>query len=138
MNLKELVDMTKLYTRDSKGYMFSSANVKIFINQAIDRMKQSTIFKEMKHLDEDSAVPSVLPEHYHYLLALFASSRLYDMDERFFEGTQKRNEFEQSFHDLISDIEIGIEKIDGLDTSDIDVGLDYVKDVYFNTTGGDN
>ena len=68
------------------------------------------------------------------MLALFAASRCYDMDERFYEGTEKRNEFEQLLETLIGEIQAGnITVTDGLGNA-VEDGTnvtDYVRDVYF-------
>ena len=86
--------MTRLYCRDNNSYVFTDVQIKLFLNQAIDRIKQYKVFLGMKKLVNPYDVPNLLPEEYHYMLALFAASRCYDMDERFYEGIEKRNEFE--------------------------------------------
>lgn len=144
MNLQELQNMTRVLSRDSNGYMFTNTDVDSFINQAIDRLKQELIFSKMVHLEDNEDVPNLLPEQYHYLLALFASSRCLEIDERQYEAVEKRNEFESLFADLMSEIQVGNVKIlDNTisistpdDTSNIVENtanyIDYVKDEYFN------
>lgn len=144
MNLKELITLTKLYVRDKNGYMFTDEECKLFINQGIDRLNQYPLFKDIKHLDAPEAIPVILPTQYHYILALFSSSRLYDIDERFHEGTQKRNEFEQALLDLISQVEEGmIDLLDGegnvINTEDAFPWFqDYVVDEYYKATSDDS
>ena len=146
MTFKELIDMTRFYTRDSNGFMFSDTNIKLFINQGIDRIKQFKLFSGLSHLDSLGDIPQILPQEYHYMLALFSASRLFDNDERFYEATQKRNEFEQLFEEMISEINAGNIIIkdangDNLDTlDDGETHVEYVKDEYYSgtsTTGGD-
>lgn len=144
MNLKDLISLTKLYVRDKNGYMFTSDECKLFINQGIDRLLQHPIFKGMVHLEVPEDIPIILPEQYHYILALFASSRLYDIDERFFEGTQKRNEFEQLFNDLVNQVEDGMLELKDGDGNPLNVSdmyewfKDYVVDEYYSNTTDDS
>lgn len=139
MTLAELIVMTRLYARDQNSFMFSDDIIKTFLNQAIDRIKQYAVFLDMPYLNRSSDVVKFIPRHYHYILALFASSRCYDMDERFYEGTEKRNEFEFYFENLISDIEGGNVIIldgDGNEVENTTGVTDYVVDVYFNPERG--
>lgn len=144
MNLKDLISLTKLYVRDKNGYMFTSDECKLFINQGIDRLLQHPIFKGMVHLEVPEDIPIILPEQYHYILALFASSRLYDIDERFFEGTQKRNEFEQLFNDLVNQVEDGMLELKDGDGNPLNISdmyewfQDYVVDEYYGGTTDDS
>ena len=144
MDLRNLISLTKLYVRDKNGYMFTSDECKLFINQAIDRLLQHPLFKGMIHLDIPEDVPIILPPQYHYILALFAASRLYDIDERFFEGTQKRNEFEQIFNDLVTQVEEGSVQLTDGEGNPIELSetyswfQDYVVDEYYGGTSTDD
>ena len=140
MQLSDLINMTRLYARDNNSFMFTDANITIFLNQAIDRLAQYPIFEKMPYLTND--VPDVyyLPRQYHYMLALFASARCYDTDERFYEGTEKRNEFENFLDGLISDIEAGNVVIkDELGNVVVNPTkcTDTVTDAYFTSSGSD-
>lgn len=129
--------MTKVYTRDTDSRVFSDEDIKMFINQGIDRVRQYNIFETMGYLKLNSDVPELLPSMYHYILALFSASRLFDNDERFYEGTEKRNEFEQTFADMIERIEGGeliVKDIEGNAIENNTYVSDYVNDVYFKTT----
>lgn len=141
MNLAELIHMTRVYCRDNNSYMFTDSTITLFLNQAIDRIKQYKLFVDMPYLDNMSDTVKILPRQYQYLLALFASSRCYDTDERFYEGTEKRNEFESLFLDLISEIEAGnviVFDDAGDEIDDHPNYIDYVTDQYFNiSVGGD-
>lgn len=136
MTLNDLIKMTRTYCRDNNSYVFTEANIKMFINQAIDRIRQYKIFGDMPYLNTKTDEVTFIPEQYQYLLALFAAHRCYDTDERFYEGIEKRNEFEQAFSDLINEIEAGnvtITDAEGETLSDDDLPnyIEYVKNEYF-------
>lgn len=138
MNLIDLVHMTRVYCRDNNTHMFTDSNIKMFLNQGIDRLRQYKVFSKMPYLEEDDDVVEFLPAQYHYLLALFASSRCYDTDERFYEGLEKRNEFESVFSDLINEIESGnvsITDTEGTSVDEMPNYIDYVVDKYFKVRG---
>ena len=137
MTFQELINLTKVYTRDTDSRVFSDEDIKMFINQGIDRVRQYNIFETMGYLKLNSDVPELLPSMYHYILALFSASRLFDNDERFYEGTDKRNEFEQTFADMIERIEGGeliVKDIEGNIIENNTYVSDHVNDVYFKTT----
>lgn len=131
--------MTRQYCRDTNSYVFTDTQIKMFLNQGIQRIRQYKAFSGMKELKELTDVPNILPEQYHYMLALFSASRLYDIDERFYEGVEKRNEFETLFDDLIAELQSG-----NLELTDVDadgnvvpvedgaIYIDYIKDEYFD------
>lgn len=139
MTYTELVQMARIYARDTNSYVFTESQIKMFINQAIDRVKHfDKAFFGMKKLVNGNDIPNILPEEYHYLLAIFAASRLFDIDERHYEGVEKRNEFETTMMDLLAEVNAG--NIELFDTDGygnpvaIDSGsiyTDYVKDDYF-------
>lgn len=134
MTLGDLISMTRTYCRDNNSYVFTVSNIKMFINQAIDRVRQYKVFGDMPYLNNESDEVSFLPEQYQYLLALFAAHRCYDTDERFYEGIEKRNEFEQAFSDLINEIEAGnvtISDGEGTVKDDLPNYIEYVKNEYF-------
>ena len=133
MTLTELIAMTRLLSRDINGYIFTDQIVTLFINQCIDRLKQYKVFGNMVHLTTGTDVPILLPESYHYMIALFAASRCLDMDERFYEGTEKRNEFEALLDELIAEIQTGNLTIyNGVTpVEDTTTYIDVVTDVYY-------
>jgi hypothetical protein len=137
MTLNELIHQTRLFTRDTFSNVFLEADIVTFINQGISRVRQYKPFRTMPYLSAKGESPVILPEPYHYLLPLFAAARLFDMDERFSEGTEKRNEFEYYFADLIGEIQAGnVELTDGTGTAIDDTTnvIDYVTDTYFGGT----
>ena len=141
MTLSELIVMTRIYARDNNSFMFSEAAISMFINQAIDRIKQYKIFDNMPYLENGTDIVTYLPRPYHYMLALFAASRCYDTDERFYEGTEKRNEFEIYLDNLIGEIECGNITIlddNGVAVENSTTYIDHITDVYFVTTNSDD
>lgn len=141
MNLLELREMTHIYTRDTNNYVFPDNYIDMFLNQAIDRLRQYKVFREMPYLKYSDDEVSFLPSQYHYILALFAASRCFDVDERFYEGVEKRNEFESLLDDLIADIQAGnitITDNDGNIVDDETNYIEYVTDAYFNLNQGDD
>ena len=140
MKLIDLIFMTRMYCRDNNNYVFTNSQIRLFLNQAIDRIKQYKVFNGMSHLENDEDTVKLLPEPYHYMLALFAASRCYDMDERFYEGVEKRNEFEGLLEELISEIQSGNLEIIDSDGNVVEDGttyIDYVKDEYYNLDKSD-
>jgi len=105
MNLQELRKQARVLSRDSGKYMFTDTMINGFINEGIDRLKQTIVFHDMEHLDADADEPDILPAAYHYILALYASARCMEYDERHYEAMDRRNEFETLLSQLISDIE---------------------------------
>lgn len=140
MTLIDLVNMTRAYARDTNSQMFKKVLIVAFLNQAQDRLKQYKVFEGMTELVDDTDTPIVLPSHYHYMLALFASSRCYDMDERFYEGVEKRNEFEGLLESLIGEVQAGnviLVDAEGKPIEDGTIITDYVRDVYFKRVDED-
>ena len=134
MTLSKLREMTHIYARDTNGYVFPEDYIDMFINQAIDVLRQYPLFRGMKYLEESSDEPNLLPPNYHYMLAIFAASRCYDIDERFYEGVEKRNEFESLLDDLLAEIHAGnivIYDEEGNIIEDTANYMDVVTDVYF-------
>lgn len=137
MNLTDLITKTRIYARDNNSFMFKDTIIKDFINEGIDRLAQYKVFQNMPYLVNSNDNVSYLPRPYHYLLALFASARCYDTDERFFEGTEKRNEFEYYLDNLIADIENGnitIYDENSLPVLNTSTCVDYVTDTYYKPT----
>lgn len=137
MVLTDLINMTRIHARDNNAFMFTDSVITTFLNQAIDRLAQYPVFKNMPYLSTDSPTVHYLPRPYHYILSLFAAARCYDTDERFYEGTEKRNEFEHFLDNLIADIETGnivIYDENNTVVQNTNICTDTVKDVYFSNT----
>lgn len=129
--------MTRLYARDTESNIFDSATITLFINQAINRCKQFNVFKTTNNLSALTDTVTLIPPEYQYILALFASARLFDIDQRFHEGSDKRNEFEYYFGQLVEEIQCGtITILDAFDEPIVDNtdSIDYVVDEYYGAT----
>lgn len=130
-----LIDRVKSNLRDIRGTAFQEADIKSFINEGIDRVRQ--VIKEcsgMKHLVNSSDVPILLPEEYHHLLALYSSSRCFAQDERHYQATNLMNEFEIKLADLKELIVNGeVEIVDEFgDPVPSTMKTEYVFDNYYN------
>ena len=138
MNLPELIKRTRRYVRDTTSKRFTDEEISEYINEGIDRLRSYPVLRDMPYIDMDDDI-YYLPDEYHYMLALYASSKCFAVDLDFYQEVQKRNEFENLFDDLISKIESGY--IDILDMTmnpiDYTYPVDYITDEYFNTTSTD-
>ena len=135
MTLLKLREMTHIFARDTNNYVFTDTYIDMFLNQAIDRLRQYKVFEGMSYLEYSDDEVTLLPSQYHYMLALFAASRCFDIDERFYEGVEKRNEFESLLDDLIADVQAGnivITDSEGNNVKDGTNYIEYVTDAYFD------
>ena len=127
--------MTHIFARDTNNYVFTDTYIDMFLNQAIDRLRQYKVFEGMSYLEYSDDEVTLLPSQYHYMLALFAASRCFDIDERFYEGVEKRNEFESLLDDLIADVQAGNIVITDSEGNNVEDGtnyIEYVTDAYFD------
>ena len=131
MNLTDLITRTRYYVRDINSKRFPSDEIELYINEGIERLRSYQAFADMSYPTATEDV-SYLPTEYHYILALFAASRCFGVDNDFFQEQQKRNEFETAFMELITKIECG-----DIYTKDIEYTQDYVVDEYFEGTSSD-
>ena len=134
MTLKDIIHLTRVYCRDTNSKVFLEADIVLFINEAIDRMKQYKVFESLEHLVHPTDELAVIPAHYQYLIPLYAAFRCLETDERFYEATEKRNEFETVFLDLINEIESGnlvVTNSEGEVITDLPNYVEYVTDAYF-------
>lgn len=133
MNREELVARVRNYVRDTTASIFTQKDINNYLNEAIDRVKNIPALRGMKHLLQDKDSPILLPEEYHYLLAVYGASRCFSQDERHYQATVFMNEFENKLDDLKTKIESDEVKI--LDSNGKPVlnklDVEYVKDVYF-------
>ena len=130
MNLKELINRVRQYTRDITGSLFTQEDIIAFINEGIDRTKRYKYFKGMVYLENLSDVPILLPSEYHHLLAIYGASRCFTQDEQHAIAQQFMNEYEFKTQEVELLIEDGDLEIDGFD-KDSNKGFDAVKNVYF-------
>ena len=137
MTLSDILELSKLHTRDTDSALFNNTMCTIYANECVDRMRQWKPLSGMTYFKSSSDEPIILPSQWHYLFSLWISSRCFDYDERFYEATEKRNEFENAFMQLRADVETGTVILFGSDGKPIDLStdgdcvIDYVKDKYF-------
>lgn len=139
MKLTTLRTRTRRYVRDVAGKRFPLAELDDYINEGVDRLRSYVTLSKMPYVNDTDEI-SYLPEQYQYILALYASSRCFEVDHDFYQAEQKRNEFENTFADLIAKIENDEIKI--YDEQNVEITtsinpIDYVVDIYFNTTASD-
>lgn len=133
MTLNELVSRVRSYTRDTTGTLFTLSDVKNFINEGIDKLRQIKVLEGMEYLQSDADTPGLLPSQYHYSLAVYSASRCFSQDEQHYLAQT----FMEEFLGLYSLIELGIKEgtivIIGSDGEQIssDDEFDGVVDVYF-------
>jgi hypothetical protein len=131
MNLKDLRDRTRLYVRDSREKRFSDKELNSYINEGVDRLRAYYKLVDMPYVIEEMQV-QYLPEQYHYILALYASSRCFGVDNDFYQEQEKRNEFESMFTELQSKVDNGEVYI-----TDYEHDAEHVIDEYFGITSTD-
>ena len=135
MTLVELRLRTRRYVRDTLIKRFSETEIDAYLNEGVDRLRSYYMFVDMPYINTTDDI-SYLPIPYHYALALYASSRCFGVDNDFYQEEEKRNEFENIFADLVTEIENGrIIILDATDTAVVDAyEADYVTEEYFDTT----
>lgn len=137
MTLGELVNRVRAYTRDTTGTLFSANDVKAFINEGIDKFRQIKQLNKMTSLSGDGDSPKLLPNEYHYALAMYSASRCFLQDEQHYASQT----FMDEFNALFTLIELGIKEGTIIITDDdgnilVDVNdFDGVTDVYFKRSG---
>lgn len=134
MNRLDLIKRVRSYTRDLSNSIFREEDIVAYINESVDRIKQVIVEMDgMLYLETQDASPILLPNHYHYLLATYATSRCFGQDERHYQATNYMNEFETKLDELRRDIEMGRVVIKDANGNVVTAPLntDYVKEVYF-------
>lgn len=139
MNRNDLVSRVRSFTRDLSNSIFRQQDIEAYINEGIDRFRQFIPeLMNMTYLFNANSIPNLLPEQYHYLLAVYATSRCFSQDENYYQATTFMNEFETKLDELKSKIESGevvIRDENGkVVVSDIDT--DSVTNVYFKMRKG--
>ena len=89
MKLSDLKLRTQIYLRDTKGNKFTPEVLTSVIYEAVDRIRNYSVFKNMPYPDDLTNV-QLLPDEYHYLIAVYASSRLFELDNDYYQATQSR------------------------------------------------
>jgi hypothetical protein len=137
LTLKQIKARIRTHTNDTTGSIFSEDDIISYINEGIDRIKSKPYFVNMVYLVTDSDVPTYLPSQYHYLIPLYATSRLFSQDERHYQGTSFMNDFEYKLDELVQAVEAGDIILTDPVTGE-PINLDeyseatYVEDIYFS------
>lgn len=138
MNLSDLTNRVRSYTRDTTGTLFAQEDVRAFINEGIDRLRQIKSLETMKDLTQDTDVPNLLPPQYHYCLAVYGAYRCFSQDEQHYLSQT----FGDEFNGLYALLELGIKEgtivIVGEDGKPLENELDFdaVSNVYFGDFNG--
>ena len=134
MKLVNLVARVRSYTRDTTGTLFTTSDVKDFINEGIDRLRQIKQLEGMKNLTNDLDEPNLLPPQYHYMIAIYSAFRCFAQDEQYTPAQSYADEFETLFKIIELGIQDGTIVIIGDDNNEVknDIDFDSVTDVYFN------
>lgn len=138
MNRTQLITRVRAFTRDFSNSIFREVDIIDFINEGIDRFKEVVPeLSDMNHLTENAHFPLYLPKQYHVLLAIYSAARCFGQDERHYQATTFMNEFETKLEELRNKIENGDIVIidDQGETISAFATTDYVRDVYFKTSG---
>lgn len=136
MNRLEMIKRVRSFTRDFSNSIFREQDIIDYLNEGINRIKQLIPeFRDVNSLTENNSVPLLLPEMYHHLIPVYATSRCFGQDERHYQASTFMNEFETKVDELKSAIAEGsIVVIDPETGEPVDVtyNVDYVVDTYFN------
>ena len=142
MNRTDLINRVRSYTRDFSASIFREVDIIMFINEGIDRCKE--VVDElggMTYLTDALSVPILMPERYHYLLAVYSVARCFDQDERHYQASTRMNEFETKLAEFKEAVEAGkIVIIDPTTGEPVDTSysLEYVDlSAYWSTTSDD-
>lgn len=142
MERLDLIQRIRSMTRDFTKTAFREQDLRVYLNESIDRIRQ--LIPEMQgmgYLLNDSDVPTHVPDMYHHLLAVYASSRCFAQDERHYQAGNLMNEFEAKISDLKTKIENGEIVITDPETGEpihADFDNDYVVNNYFWMRSGND
>jgi hypothetical protein len=123
----DMIKRVRSNTRDLSNSIFREDDIVMYLNEAIDRFKQ--VFSQLKgmtYLQDNDAVPALIPEHMHILVPLYATSRCFAQDERHYQATNYMNEFETKLEEFRMKVELGEEVLTDADGNDL--GQSYVED----------
>lgn len=108
MTLRELIRRVRSQTRDFTNSVFREQDIIDFINEGIDRFKQTIPeLRGMRYLIAQNEKPILLPQQYCHLLAVYSTSRCFSQDENHYQGSTLMNEFEVKLAELKAQIENG-------------------------------
>lgn len=126
----KLVLRVRALTRDFTNSVFREIDIIDFLNEGIDRFKQVIPqFKNVPYLLSTTSEPTLIPEAYQHLLAVYAAARCFGQDERHYQATTLMNEFEIKLEELKGLIESGqiaiVDPTTGAEIT-VDIPTDYV------------
>lgn len=135
MNLIELMNKVRRYTRDTTGSLFASEDIQDFLNEGIDRIRAIPELRNMVKLQTNTDEVNLLPDEYQYFIALYGASRCFTQDEQHYQAEQFMSEFESKLYNLEKDIGSGkIEIKDPNGNTIVDTSrFDAVENVYFDS-----
>jgi hypothetical protein len=107
----ELIKRVRVLTRDLSNSMFRESDIVDFLNDGIDRVMQVFPPLVIPYLTGVSDIPSYLPERYHSLLSVYATSRCFAQDDRQYQAISYMNEFETKLDELKMLVDLGVVKI---------------------------
>lgn len=135
MNLSEIITLVRSHTRDFNETIFRREDIVRFSNQALDRfIEVIPKFDNIPYLVNNEDEVAIIPRQYQYLIAIFATARLFAQDERHYEAATFMNEFESKLAEFQTKLEAGeIKIIDPTTGEEIDTNLDvdFVKNDYY-------
>lgn len=130
MQRVKLILRVRALTRDFSNSIFREPDIIDFLNEGIDRFKQIIPqFQSVPYLLTSSDEPTLIPEAYQHLLAVYAAARCFGQDERHYQATTLMNEFEIKLEEMKGLIESGQIVIIDPTTGDeitVDIPTDYV------------
>ena len=140
MRLDTLRSTVRAHARDFNGTIFRADDIKLFLNEGIDRVIQvMPQLESMSYLELDEDMVTIIPREYVHLLANYAVARLMMQDERHYEATTFMNEFEVKLNEFKEKVDNGEIELFDPETGDslvVDVPTDYVTDTYFANRNG--
>ena len=140
MTLQELINRTRVYTRDFTGSIFREADIDIFLREAFNRVKIIPELKSLIYPATKLVEISVMPATHQYIFSLYASSRCFFQDEQDYRAGTLMNEFEVKLEELTSLIQSGQILVTGTDGLSVEVSSfnDSVVDEYFDKRYSDD
>ena len=131
--LNELIQKVRRYTRDTTGSLFTQEDIVDFCNEGIHRLRAIPELRNMATLHNSTDEVNLLPNQYHYFIALYGASRCFTQDEQHYQAEQFMSEFENKVFQLERDIASGVIEIkDANGNAIIDTSrVDYILEEYF-------
>ena len=139
MTLQDLINRTRVYTRDFTGSIYRETDIIVFLDEAFNRF---SIIPELGNaVCPVSKVVEIelVPKTFQYLLSIYASSRCLLQDEQDYRAGTLMNEFEAKLEELKSLIECGDIIIkDALGNVTVVPPANFVVDEYFDKISYDD